>query len=170
MTDILVLTVIGNDKKGLVEKLSETIAINHGNWLESQVARLAEKFIGIVTFSVATEQTETIIAALNSLSELGLQVTVESATGHQEEGQLIALSVVGNDKPGIIKEVSQILHGLHVNVKELKSFCEPAPMSSEMLFKADMLLSVPPQVSLQQLEEAIETIGSDLMVDLKPKS
>jgi len=73
--------------------------------------------------------------------------------------------VIGNDKPDIVKEVSQVLSALQVNVKELDTCCEPAPMSSEMLFKADMVLTVPNGVTLTQVEEAIEALGSDLMIE-----
>ena len=34
MTQSLVLTVIGDDRHGLVEKLASTISKHEGNWLE----------------------------------------------------------------------------------------------------------------------------------------
>ena len=53
MTTNLVLTVIGDDKPGLVEALSQAIANNSGNWLESSMSHLAGKFAGILRVSVA---------------------------------------------------------------------------------------------------------------------
>ncbi|RUM51866.1 MAG: glycine cleavage system protein R, partial [Marinomonas sp.] len=44
--------------------------------------------------------------------------------------------------------------------------CEPAPMSSEMLFKAELEIALPANCSVQALEKAIEEISSDLVVEL----
>ena len=54
MNTYLVLTVIADDKPGLVETLAEVIADHKGNWLESSMSQLAGKFAGILRVSVAT--------------------------------------------------------------------------------------------------------------------
>ena len=55
MNSYLVLTVISDDKPGLVEELASTIAENSGNWLESSMSHLAGHFAGIVHVSVPEE-------------------------------------------------------------------------------------------------------------------
>jgi glycine cleavage system regulatory protein len=166
MSQHLVLSFIGEDRPGIVERLSDTIARHHGNWLESRMAHLADKFAGILTVLVPLEHQDALINALRDFEKLGLHVTVEAANQSVFEGSTLSLSVVGNDRPGIVKEVSQVLHSLMVNVKELTTSCEPAPMSSDMLFKTEMVLSVPKKLSLPELEAALENISSDLMVEL----
>jgi glycine cleavage system regulatory protein len=166
MSQHLVLSFIGEDRPGLVERLSDTVSRHHGNWLESRMAHLADKFAGILTLSVPLEHQEDLTNALRNFEELGLHVTVEAANQSVLEGSTLSLSVVGNDRPGIVKEVSQVLHSLMVNVKELTTSCEPAPMSSDMLFKTEMVLSVPKNLSLPELEAALENISSDLIVEL----
>ncbi|NVK74080.1 glycine cleavage system protein R [Marinomonas sp. CT5] len=169
MTQHLVLSFIGDDRPGLVERLSDTISRHHGNWLESRMAHLADKFAGILTLSVPLEHQQALVNALRNFEELGLHVTVELANLHDAKGSTLALSVVGNDRPGIVKEVSQVLHSLMVNVKELTTTCEPAPMSSDMLFKTEMVLVVPNDLPLSELETSLEKISSDLMVELSVK-
>ncbi|MGO3406265.1 glycine cleavage system protein R [Marinomonas sp.] len=167
MTKQLVLSFIGEDKPGLVERLSETVREHHGNWLESRMAHLADKFAGILTLSVPAEHETDLVNALQVFDRLGLKVMIETANVLATQGENIHLSVVGNDKPGIVKEVSQVLHSLMINVKELETSCEPAPMSSEMLFKAEMVLRIPEGLALSDLEGALESIGSDLMIELE---
>jgi hypothetical protein len=41
----LILTVIGDDRPGLVGELSAVISAHQGNWLESSMAQLAGKFV-----------------------------------------------------------------------------------------------------------------------------
>ena len=67
MTTNLVLTVIADDKPGLVESLAQTIASNSGNWLESSMSQLAGKFAGILRVSVADDRVEKLIEELNGL-------------------------------------------------------------------------------------------------------
>ena len=61
MTTHLVLTVIADDKPGLVESLSQIIASNSGNWLESSMSQLAGKFAGILRVSVDDDRAENLI-------------------------------------------------------------------------------------------------------------
>ena len=68
MTTNLVLTVIADDKPGLVESLARIIASNSGNWLESSMSQLAGKFAGILRVSVADDLVEKLIEELNGLS------------------------------------------------------------------------------------------------------
>ena len=52
MTTYLVLTIIGEDRPGIVESLAEIISDYSGNWLESSMSQLAGKFAGILRVSV----------------------------------------------------------------------------------------------------------------------
>ena len=167
MTTYLVLTAIGNDQPGLVESLSEAVAENGGNWLESSMSQLAGKFAGILRVSVADEQADTLIEALGKLSgKLKLvieKVDAEPVTGN---AKTISMTLVGNDRAGIVREISHALASLAVNVEELNTVCEPAPMSSEILFKGKAKLRVPAEISLDQLQDALEQLADDLMVEL----
>lgn len=166
MTQHLVLTVIGDERSGLVEALSSVIAVHHGNWSESRMAHLADKFAGIVTVEVSKQDEQALITALEGLSSVGLRVTVDQATSPKREGEIVVLSVMGNDRTGIVHEVAQALSHLGTNVIDFNSDCEPAPMSSEMLFKAELEVILPGHLSLAALEEAVEGISSDLVVDV----
>ncbi|MDE8602961.1 hypothetical protein M3I01_008495 [Marinomonas sp. RSW2] len=49
------MSFIGEGRPGLVERLSDTISRHLGNWLESRMVHLADKFASILTVSVALE-------------------------------------------------------------------------------------------------------------------
>jgi glycine cleavage system regulatory protein len=73
---------------------------------------------------------------------------------------------VGQDRPGIIRDLSRALAARRVNVEELLTSCSSAPMSGEVLFEAKADLRIPQDVSLDELRETLETIATELMVDL----
>ena len=53
----LVLTLIGDDRAGLVNAVAEVVARHGGNWERSQMAELAGKFAGIVLVTEMTAST-----------------------------------------------------------------------------------------------------------------
>ena len=166
MSTSLVLTVIGDDRPGLVELLSETIASNGGNWLESRMARLAGKFAGILRVSAPDSEAEALRLALAALESHGLHVIAE-VSRYEETGRApVRLELVGADHPGIVRDVATALARRGVNVEELSSGCEEAPHSGQVLFRATVDLHLPPALSLEQLREELESVAHDLMVDI----
>ncbi|MFA7279295.1 MAG: ACT domain-containing protein [Sterolibacterium sp.] len=165
MSVYLILTVIGDDRPGLVGELSSVISAHQGNWLESSMSHLAGKFAGIVRVDVAEERAAALQAALAGLS--GLKVTAESSTpAVPGQGRRLKLSLVGHDRIGIIKEVSQVLARHAVNVEELVTHVSTAPMSAETLFHADAELLVDHGLDSKELTCDLERLSGELMVDI----
>ncbi|MCB1671239.1 MAG: ACT domain-containing protein [Gammaproteobacteria bacterium] len=171
MTTYLVLTAIGDDRPGLVEQLAGVVARNAGNWLESSMSQLAGKFAGILRVSVPDENADQLIRDLESLSG-SLKLVIERGSGElpQESSQPLKLSLIGNDRPGIIREISAALARQRVNVEELETECTIAPMSGETLFNAQVTLTVPADLDLDDLQRELEQIADDLIVDIQFQS
>src|ERR1700741_2306807 len=114
MTTSLVLTFMGRDSPGLANAIAQTITAAGGNWLESRVASLADKFAGIVLVSVPEPNVADLSAALRSLDDVGLRITVEfSRTAPLGTGyKILELNLVAQDRPGIVRDVTQALHQL----------------------------------------------------------
>src|SRR5512137_2215410 len=115
----LILTVIGDDRPGLVGELSAAISAHQGNWLESSMSHLAGKFAGIVKVAVPDDKAKALQAALLGLK--GLKVTAETSVGEKSAvaGRRLKLSLVGHDRIGIVREVTQVLARHAVNVEDL---------------------------------------------------
>jgi len=170
MQTFLVLTVIGEDKPGLVESIAQVIMDNSGNWLESSMSQLAGKFAGILRVSVKNEKADNLVSELNNLSQK-LKVVIERVDVEQENllSQLVELTLVGNDRPGIIREISGALNTLSVNFEQLTTECTPAPMSGDILFKAVANLTLPRNLDIDVLREDLEKLADDLIVEIKLK-
>jgi len=168
MTD-LVLTLLGPDRPGLVELVAGVIAAHGGNWLESRMSHLAGKFAGILRAELPAERVAAATAALAALEGRGLKVIVETAARLEpppaEQG--MDLELVGLDRPGIVREISQLLATNGVNVEELTTNRVSAPMSGEMLFEARAHVRVPAATDVAKLRAALERLASDLVVEVK---
>jgi len=164
----LVLTVIGPDRPGLVEALSEAVADHQGSWLESRMARLAGQFAGILRVGVPEEQVDALTAALQSLEPEGLQVGVTRTQSEPPDADVreIRLEIIGSDRPGIVHEISEALADRGINVDELRTEIMSAPMSGELLFLANADLLVPLDLNLELLRKDLEALAHELMVDV----
>jgi glycine cleavage system regulatory protein len=131
------------------------------------MAHLAGKFAGILRVSVPSSSAAALTQALTALEREGLRVMVEGAEpAVAETARRLRLELVGNDREGIVRDISQALARRHVNVDELDTSCEDAPMGGGMLFRATALLRVPGEVALDELRATLEGLADDLMVEL----
>ena len=162
----LVMTVIGKDRTGLVESVAHLVAEHGGNWLESRMCRLGGEFAGLVRVSVPAAQRQALEAALGKLSDLAIVVRSDEPTPSAGPAVLVSLEVVGQDRPGIVREITRALSAQGINVEELTTECVSAPMSGELLFQANARISVPAGVALDKLRQTLENVLSGLTVEL----
>ena len=168
MTD-LVLTLIGPDRPGLVEATAELVASHGGNWLESRMAHLAGKFAGILRVEIPEDKSAALLSALAELASRGLKVVGEPSgeDRHPAAGRTLDLELIGLDRPGIVRDISQLLANSGANVEELATDRSSAPMSGEMLFCAKSRVRLPSDADLAALRAALERLASDLMVEIR---
>ncbi|CDF81876.1 glycine cleavage system protein R [Pseudomonas sp. QL9] len=163
----LVLTVIAADQPGLVERVAQCIAAHGGNWLESRMSRMAGQFAGILRVAVPAEGYDELVEGLQELADHGIRVMLaDSGIDPACNWKPIHLDLVGNDRPGIVRDITRLLAEHGVNLERLHTEVLPAPMSGEPLFHADALLAVPLTLSLDLLQSRLEELADDLMVEL----
>ncbi|WP_137819983.1 MULTISPECIES: glycine cleavage system protein R [unclassified Pseudomonas] len=167
----LVLTIIAQDKPGLVEHIAECIAEHGGNWLESRMSRMAGQFAGILRVGVPAEAYDELVDALQGLNSQGIRVLLaESGIEPSCTWKPILLDLVGNDRPGIVRDITRLLTEHGINVESLTTEVMPAPMSSEPLFHAKAVLAVPLTLSLELLQTRLEALADEMMVELNLRS
>lgn len=170
MSRILVLTLIGDDRPGLVEQLSSLITAHQGNWLESSMAQLAGKFAGVLKIGVPPGQAEPLERALAQISSLRVAVECSmdpaevEAPAHRHRH--LTFSLVGHDRIGIVREVSQVFTRHGVNVEKLVTRTSSAPMSSETLFHAEAELKAGENLDAAALKADLERLSNDLIADI----
>jgi len=162
----LVIVLIGADRPGLVEAVAERVAAQGGNWLESRMARLAGQFAGVLRVEVPDAQVPALEAALRELDARGLRVVVHGGSTPEPSRQSMDLEVVGQDHPGIVRDISRVLARHGANIEELTTDRDSAPQGGGLLFRAKARLHVPAGVSADSLRRDLETIAHDLIVEV----
>jgi glycine cleavage system regulatory protein len=168
-TTTLVLTVIGDDRAGLVNSLSDVVAAHDGNWERSEMSELAGKFAGIVLVTVPDQQAAALVEALGALTQQGiLDVRTEfGASGSPGSSRRITLDLIGTDRAGIVRDISRALAARGVSIETLRTGTRDAPMAGGTLFEAHATLEAPGELSLDDLRSALEALADELMVDIE---
>lgn len=163
----LILTVAGADRPGLVAALADIVDAHGGNWESSRLAELAGTFAGVIEVTVADDRAADMQAALRGLNGL-LTVTVSTGAPHAQadDDRHIAVTVLGDDRPGIVREVSGVLSAHALSIESMTTETRDAAMAGGRLFESSVTALVPASVDLDALRTDLERLTHDLQVDI----
>jgi glycine cleavage system regulatory protein len=166
MTSVI-LSVIGSDRPGLTEALAGAVLSAGGNWLESHLSRLGGLYVGSVLVELAADKVEALRAAVRAVDAQGLEVRIVPALeGAGAAGEALRFSLVGQDRPGIVRQVTAVLSRLGVNIEAFDTQIAAEPHSGAPLFQIEARLRLPPGLSAGKAQAALEAISGEIMVDI----
>jgi glycine cleavage system transcriptional repressor len=79
---------------------------------------------------------------------------------------LTTISVEGIDQGGIVYKVSKFLGEKKINIETLTSKKKYSPGSGTALYAMEITATLPEDLTLTDLEEQLDELGSDLNVDI----
>ena len=162
----LVLTLIGDDRTGIVNALAEVVASHDGNWERSQLAELAGAFAGIVVVTVPDERAASFRSAVAALEGLTVVVHDADASALQEPVGRVTVELLGNDRPGLVKELTGVFARHDLSIEEVETGSYDAPMAGGRLFEALLVVPVTAGTDTDALRADLERLAMELMVDI----
>jgi glycine cleavage system transcriptional repressor len=154
----MVLTAVGQDRPGLVQRIAALIHTQGGNLEDSRMAILGGEFALILLFSGAVDVVEAISAKHEALgSELGLTMSLRATVSQRPKGEHLPyrLKVVGEDRPGIVVQVTEVLSRMQINVAALDSNVSHAAHSGTPMFQLQARLEVPSRTAFASLRSEL---------------
>lgn len=168
-----IVTFIGDDRPGLVEQLSAVIERNGGNWHESKLSQLGGKFAGLILVSLPADGGPSLESELSALASKGISVRVTATDNIAVEqnsapapGRDITLTVIGPDRCGIVREISHALAQRQINVLEMDTDVQSAPMSAEMIFSARIEAWIPAATDMDELAASLDEIAENMTLEI----
>ena len=164
----IVITVVSNDKPGIVKYIAEHITAHQGEWLESKLANLAGKFVGVIKARLP----EAALAALTeqlSCAQDGISIVVEPLADQQASaysGRLARFHVLGPDRKGIVEEISQALLKYNINVEEIETRLTSEAYTGTPLFEMEGMVKIPENTDIHALNDNLNSIADMLGVDI----
>lgn len=164
----LVLTVVGADRAGLVAAVADVVDAHGGNWENSELAELAGAFAGIIEVSVADDRVDDLRVALTGLDGLLTIAVHASETSPTDDVDMrrLAFTVLGNDRPGIVREISATLSAHDLSIERMSSETYDAAMSGGRLFEAKIVARAAASVDIDAVQSALEELAAEIQVDV----
>lgn len=163
---LLVLSVVGSDRPGLTKALAAAVLAAGGNWLESHLSRLGGLYVGSVLVELAADGVEGLRAAVGAVDAHGLEVRIAPAVeAPGAAGEAFQFGLVGQDRPGIVDQVTAVFSGLGANIERFNTWIQAEPHSGAPLFHMQASLRLPPDLPAARVQAALEAISAEIMVD-----
>lgn len=152
----LVITASGEDKVGLVDRLSSRITESGCNIEESRMAALGEQFALIMLLSGPWNALSKLESQLDALGEqLGLSIIHKRTRQRERAKPAIPYSaeVLAMDHPGIVRDLAAFFSSNGINIEELQTDTYPAPHTGTPMFSVTMTLGIPADIHIPALRE-----------------
>ncbi|MBS0334345.1 MAG: amino acid-binding protein, partial [Proteobacteria bacterium] len=160
-------SVVGSDRPGLTQALAGAIVTAGGNWLESHLSRLGGLYVGSVLVELEPDGIAGLRAAVQAVDAQGLEVRIAPAVEEPAAtGEAVRFSLVGQDRPGIVHQVTAVLSGLEVNIETFETHIGAEPHSGAPLFHLEAQLRLPPGRRAAEVQASLEDISAEIMVDI----
>jgi glycine cleavage system regulatory protein len=163
----LILSVIGSDRPGLTQALAGAVLSAGGNWLESHLSQLGGLYVGSVLVELDADGIDALREAVRAVDAQGLEVRIAPAVEQSDaQGEAVQFTLVGQDRPGIVHQVTGVLSGLGANIEDFDTRLSVEPHSGAPLFHMDARLRLPPPLKAEAVQAALEEISGEIMVDI----
>ncbi len=163
-----VLSAVGPDRPGIVDRISALIHDAGGNIADSRMSILGDTFALVLLFSGSPAAVAKVKKSLGAAAKkLDLTWALRPA-GKGAKGKAFLpyrLNVTGLDHPGIVHRVSAALAGQGINVAALDPRLTSAPMSGSPLFVLEADLQVPTDLAAPELRRALDRVCSQETLD-----
>ncbi|MEM7612018.1 MAG: ACT domain-containing protein [Pseudomonadota bacterium] len=156
MSQLLVISAVGDNRTGVVNELSQVVLKNEGNIVESRMATLGSEFAMILLVSGHWHTISKLEGALSRFAaSKNLTISVHQTDNSAEEEVRIpyAVDLVCLDQEGIIYNVSGFFSARHIDIGELTSRSYHAAHTGTAMFSIQATVHVPASISIAALRE-----------------
>lgn len=167
--DYLILTAIGPDQIGLVEKISQFIARHRCNIEDSKMAVFYGEFAVIVLISGSDTDLANVARDYREIEiETGLSIAIKEPSSRKSPQPLLPYKLTAScmDHPGIVSQLSGELSRLGINIESMETETYAAPVSGTPIFRLEASISVPATTNINALRERFAEIQRQENIDI----
>ena len=160
----VIITAIGIDRPGLVNKITSIINQNKGNIENSKMVKIDDQFAIIMDFSTI-EDINIIETELKSIKDLEIYYkSVKSIDANKKTTSTYLIK--GADDQGIINAITNYFKDRDLNIIEIDTFIESAPITGSPLFNMNIIIEHNSNIDLKKLKKDLLQICEELNLEL----
>jgi glycine cleavage system transcriptional repressor len=166
----LILTAVGPDQVGLVEKISEFISRHGCNIEDSKMAVFCGEFAVIILITGGAVELHKLAGTVRDLeAETHLTFSVKTPAERRPAESLLPYKLTASsmDHAGIVYKLSRELSRLGINIESMETKAYAAPVSGTPMFRLDAAISVPAKTNLNELRERFAEIQREENIDIE---
>lgn len=162
MNNWKILTLVGEDRPGIVARVTDVLYRDGWNLGEASMIRLGSNFTIMMMIS---GQGDPVSLLQPVADELGLRLHVDPSSGglHQHIVPNIQVRVVGADRAGIVAQVTAILAAAGFNILELESDVAGSAKSPVYIMNIQGITDATVE-SLEQALQGLDEQGVEVQV------
>ncbi|HKA32596.1 MAG TPA: ACT domain-containing protein [Candidatus Binatia bacterium] len=165
----LILTAVGPDQVGLVEKISEFISRHGCNIEDSKMAVFCGEFAVIILITGAGNTLQRLAGAVRELeAETGLTFSIKIPAERRPAESMLPYKLTAScmDHPGIVHKISRELSRLGINIESIETKTYAAPVSGTPMFGLEASISVPAKTNVDELRDRFAEIQREENIDI----
>lgn len=172
MNNRFIMTAFGKDRVGIVADVTRLLYENDCNLEDTTMNLLADAFTLDLLFSCKQDNIEEQLSheCRRLEREKGISAFVRQLPALQRKVtkgyKTCTLHVEGMDQSGIVYKTSKFLADNKLNIIQLKSTAKASPESGAPIYSMDILIQVPEEIALDQVEDDLTTMADELQVDI----
>lgn len=167
MSDIFVVSLIGEATPNDIQQLAAITHENLGKWLVSKVNFIDNQVAGIIKIEIPKEKKAILIDAFKACPKLTVLVNDSDLTGDTSEETLYQLRLDSDDRAGIVNDITHLLDSQRIRVLDLNSqriFVSGNAGVSSTIFTANITVKVPPHIAIADVTKELEALGDNVKV------
>ncbi len=171
--DHLILTAIGPDRIGLVERISQFISRHGCNIEDSKMAVFCGEFAVIILISGDGENLVKIARDYREIeAESGLAISIKAPAARKTSESYLPYKLTAScmDHPGIVYQISGVLSSLGINIESMETETYAAPVSGTAIFRLEAEISIPTKTNVSSLRERFQEIQTAENIDIELSS
>ena len=169
MRSKLIISANGPDRKGIVSEISSIISNHSANIETSKMIRLEKEFAMLILVEVEENKNEILSNALNQIPGLFVNLINTKTNLNILYENKLHLYINGADNEGIVYSFSNLLSELEINIDEVNTKIENAPMSATPLFMMDLVIGSKSKINIQKINDKLNVIAEKLGVEVVVK-
>jgi glycine cleavage system transcriptional repressor len=165
----LILTAVGPDRVGLVEKISEFITRHGCNIEDSKMAVFYGEFALIVLIAGDGGNLVKVASDYRQIeTETGLTLSLKTPAARSAPGPFLPYRLAAScmDHPGIVYRISAVLSSLGINIESMETETYAAPDSGTPIFRLDAEISIPATTNIHSLLQRFAEIQREENIDI----
>ncbi len=166
----LILTAVGPDQVGLVEKISQFIVQHACNIEDSKMAVFCGEFAVIILIAGDSTNLVALASAYRDLeTQTSLTISIKTPSVRKAAESLLPYRLTAScmDHPGIVYQLSAVLSRLGINIESVETKTYAAPVSGTPIFRLEALISVPTKTNINALRQCLAELQREENIDIE---